>query len=285
MAMKYSYYPGCSLEATGVEYNLSTRAVAGALGMELVELPGWTCCGSSSAHAINRDLALGLAAHNIALAQEQGRDLVVPCSACYTRLSRADYQMRHDAGERVRAERLAGFSYTGQVRIYSFLEIVKDRVGYAEVTRAVRRPLAGLKVACYYGCLLVRPPEVRPFDRAEDPASLDELAAALGAEPVPWCYKTTCCGAGLSLTRPEVVGKLVARILSAAREAGAGALVTACPLCQNNLEMRRPADEDIPVFYFTELMGVALGLGEASGWLKKHLVDPFPLLHRLSLAG
>lgn len=283
--MQYSYYPGCSLEATGVEYNLSTRAVAGALGLELVELPGWTCCGSSSAHAVNKDLALGLAAHNIALAQEQGRDLVVPCSACYTRLSKADYEMRHDPAEKARAEKLAGFSYTGKIQIYSFLEIVKDRVGCDEVARAVRKPLTGLKVACYYGCLLVRPPEVRPFDRAEDPTSLDELAAALGAEPVPWCYKTSCCGAGLSLTRPEVVEQLVARLLAAAREAGADALVTACPLCQNNLEMRRPAQEGIPVFYFTELMGLAFGLGETPGWLKKHLVDPFPLLQRFSLVG
>ncbi|SHI76650.1 CoB--CoM heterodisulfide reductase iron-sulfur subunit B family protein [Desulfofundulus thermosubterraneus] len=283
--MQYSYYPGCSLEATGVEYNLSTRAVAGALGLELVELPGWTCCGSSSAHAVNKDLALGLAAHNIALAQEQGRDLVVPCSACYTRLSKADHEMRHDPEERARGEMLAGFSYTGEIQIYSFLEVVRVQVGMERVAQTVRRPLTGLKLACYYGCLLVRPPEVRPFDRAEDPTSLDELAAALGAEPVPWCYKTTCCGAGLSLTRPEVVEQLVARLLSAAREAGADALVSACPLCQNNLEMRRPAQEDIPVFYFTELMGLAFGLGEAPGWLKKHLVDPFPLLQRFSLAG
>ncbi|RKO67881.1 CoB--CoM heterodisulfide reductase iron-sulfur subunit B family protein [Desulfofundulus salinus] len=283
--MQYSYYPGCSLEATGVEYNLSTRAVAGALGLELVELPGWTCCGSSSAHAVNKDLTLGLAAHNIALAQQQGRDLVVPCSACYTRLSKADHQMRHDPGERARGEMLAGFSYTGEIQIYSFLEVVRVQVGMERVAQTVRQSLTGLKLACYYGCLLVRPPEVRPFDRAEDPTSLDELVAALGAEPVPWCYKTTCCGAGLSLTRPEVVEQLVARLLSAAREAGADALVSACPLCQNNLEMRRPAQEGIPVFYFTELMGLAFGLGEASGWLKKHLVDPFPLLQRFSLVG
>lgn len=134
------------------------------------------------------------------------------------------------------------------------------------MARTVRQPLTGLKLACYYECLLVRPPEVRPFDRAEDPTSLDEMVNALGAEPVSWCYKTTCCGAGLSLTRPEVVEQLVARLLAAAREAGADALVTACPLCQNNLEMRRQATEKLPVFYFTELMGLAFGLVEkASG--------------------
>ncbi|HHW42750.1 MAG TPA: heterodisulfide reductase subunit B [Desulfotomaculum sp.] len=283
--MQYSYYPGCSLEATGMEYDLSARAVAAALGMELAELKGWACCGSSSAHAVNRDLALGLAAHNIALAQEQGRDLLVPCAACYTRLSRADYRLRHEPDERARAEKLAGFSYTGGIQVYSFLEAVREHAGLKEIAGRVQRPLTGLKLACYYGCLLVRPPEVRPFDRAEDPQSLDEVVAALGAESVSWCYKTTCCGAGLSLTRPSVVGRLVGRLLSAAREAGAHALVTACPLCQNNLEMRRPAAENIPVFYFTELMGLAFGLDDARKWLKKHLVDPFALLQELSLAG
>lgn len=282
--MQYSYYPGCSLEATAIEYNLSTRAVAAALGVELVELPGWTCCGSSSAHAVHKDLALGLAAHNIALAQEHGRDLVVPCAACYARLCRADYLMRHDPQERAQGEKMVGFTYTGEIQVYSFLEVVKNHIGTEKIARAVQRPLTGLKVACYYGCLLVRPPEVRPFDRAEDPVSLDEVVAALGAEPVSWSYKTTCCGAGLSLTRPAVVKRMVGRLLAAAREAGAEALVTACPLCQNNLEMRRPAGESLPVFYFTELIGLALGLGEARAWLKKHLVDPLNLLQKLSLA-
>ncbi len=272
--MKLAYYPGCSLEATAREYDLSSRAVCRALGMELEELEDWSCCGSTSAHNLNHLLAAALAARNIALAQKSGLDVAVPCSACFARLRKADHLLRLGGEIREELEDLVEFKYTGEVAVISLLEAVVARAGLDRIRDMVTRPLEGLKLACYYGCLMVRPPEVRGFDRVENPEMLDRLVETLGAEARQWSYKTECCGAGLSLTRSEVVEGLVGRLAEAARAAGADALVTACPLCQSNLEMRQKKSPKIPSFYFTELMGVAMGLPEAPGWMARHLVDP-----------
>lgn len=272
--MKIAYYPGCSLEATAREYDQSSRAACRALGLELEELEDWNCCGSTSAHNLNHLLASSLAARNIALAQKSGLDVAIPCAACYARLRKADHLLRHGGEIKEELEEVVDFKYTGQVAVISLLEAVVARVGLDKVREKVTRPLKGLKVVCYYGCLMVRPPEVRGFDRVENPEMLDRLMEALGAEARQWSYKTECCGAGLSLTRPEVVEGLVGRLSEAARAAGADALVTACPLCQTNLEMRQKGSPKIPSFYFTELLGIALGLPEAPGWMAKHLNDP-----------
>lgn len=273
--MKFAYYPGCSLEATAQEYDLSARAAAAALGMELEELHDWSCCGATSAHSLNRRLALALPARNLKLAQEQGLDLVVPCAACYSRLRKADHALRTDPASRAGLEEVLGFTYTGRVQVYSMLDAVVHRVGLENVAAGVKRPLEGLKAACYYGCLSVRPPEAREFELPENPASLDRLVTALGAGAVSWSYKTECCGAGLSLTRSDVVHRLVDRILGAAVEAGANVVVTACPLCMSNLEMRRSRDfAGLPVLYFTELIGLAYQLPQAAAWLDRHLCQP-----------
>lgn len=273
--MKFAYYPGCSLEATAREFDLSARAAAGALGMELEELHDWNCCGATSAHSIKHQLALALPARNIKQAQEQDLDLVVPCAACYSRMRKADHALRNDSVARAEVEELLGFAYTGRVRVYSMLDAVVQGVGLEAVVAGVRKPLDGLKVACYYGCLLVRPPETREFEPPENPDSLDRLVTALGAEAVNWSYKTECCGASLSLTRSDVVRSLVDRILGAAVEAGAGAVVTACPLCMSNLEMRRSPDfAGLPVLYFTELIGLAHDLPQSTAWLDRHLCNP-----------
>lgn len=271
--MKLAYYPGCSLEATAREYDQSARAVCRELGLQLEELEDWSCCGSSSAHNLNHLLAAALAARNIALAQKSGLDVAVPCAACFARLRKADHLLRQGGEIKEELEELVEFEYTGQVAVISLLEAVVSRVGLSGLKEKVTRPLEGLRVACYYGCLMVRPPEVRGFDRVENPEMLDRLMEALGADVKQWSYKTECCGAGLSLTRPEVVEGLVGRLTGAARAAGAEALVTACPLCQNNLEMRQKGEERMPSFYFTELVGIAMGLPEAAGWTAKHLND------------
>lgn len=278
--MKIAYYPGCSLEATAREYDQSSRAACRALGLELEELEDWNCCGSTSAHNLNHLLASSLAARNIALAQKSGLDVAIPCAACYARLRKADHLLRQGGEIKEELEEVVDFKYTGQVAVISLLEAVVARVGLDKVREKVTRPLKGLKVVCYYGCLMVRPPEVRGFDRVENPEMLDRLMEALGAEVRQWSYKTECCGAGLSLTRPEVVEGLVGRLAEAARAAGAGALVTACPLCQANLEMRQKGSPKIPSFYFTELLGIALGLPEAPGWMAKHLNDPAGMIKR-----
>jgi heterodisulfide reductase subunit B len=283
--MKFSYYPGCSLHATAVEYGQSVQAAFEALDAPLVEIPDWNCCGASSAHNLNYMLSLCLPARNMAIAQEQGWALVVPCVGCLSRLKIADSVLRDDPARRRDIEDIVGFSYSGDLRILPPLEIVCNDVGLERVRERVQKPLEGLTVACYYGCLLVRPPEIAQFDDPEYPQSMDRLMEALGAKPVEWSWSTECCGGALSLTRRDIVEHLVTRLVDKAREAGAQMMVTACPLCQVNLEMRQSAEgEGFPILYFTELMGLAFGLEGAGKWLGKHLVSPLPLLQSLSLA-
>lgn len=283
--MKLAYYPGCSLESTSLEYDLSSRAVCRALDLDLVELPDWNCCGATSAHSTNHLLSLALPARNIKLAQEAGLDVVAPCSACYNRIKTCDWTLRHDPALREEIEKAAGFSFTGESAVLSLLEAVVTKAGLPRIKAAVKKPLSGLKLVAYYGCLMVRPLEVCTFDDPENPVSLDKVAAALGAEVLDWSYKTDCCGASLSLSRADAVTGMVSDILAAAVEAGASAVVTSCTLCHANLEMRRRERPGPPVFFFTELMAMAFQLPGYDEWLKKHLVDPFPLLKELALAG
>lgn len=283
--MRFSYYPGCSLEATAKEYDLSTREVCQALGVELVELEDWICCGATSAHSTNQKLGLTLPAYNVFLAQKKGLDVAVPCAACYNRLKKADYVMKNDEVKRHEIENMLGFNYEGKIQVYSLLEAMVKKVGIDFIGEKIKKPLKELKVVCYYGCLLVRPLEVTGYEQPENPETMDKLMAKLGAEVLPWSYKTECCGASLGLSNSEIVKGRVSKILSMAQEAGADAVVTACPLCQSNLEMRRKPEFKTPSFYFTELLGLALDLPGSQTWFKKHLVDPFHLLRSLSLAG
>lgn len=277
--MKLTYYPGCSLDATAREYDQSSRAVCRELGLELEELDDWNCCGSSSAHNINHILASALSARNIALAQRAGVDIAVPCAACFARLRKADQVLKTGGEAKEELEEIVNFKYTGEVGIISLLEAIVERAGLENIRNKVKRPLTGLNVVCYYGCLMVRPPEVRGFDRVENPMNLDMLLENLGATVHQWSYKTDCCGASLSLTRVEVVEELVARLTRAAREAGAEAIVTACPLCQSNLEMRQKGDDKLPSFYFTELLGLSMDLPDAMGWMRKHINSPSQLIN------
>ena len=282
--MRYSYYPGCSAHSTGLEYSLSTEATLRQLDVELEEIEGWNCCGASSAHALNHRLALTLPARNLALAQKAGGDLLIPCAACYNRLKGAELALRSNSEARAEIEADVGFNFTGQVRIRPLLAILHEDFGPQRVAAETRRPLSGLKVVPYYGCLLVRPPRVAQFDDPDDPRLMASLLRAAGAEVMPWSHATDCCGAGLSLPRSDAVYRLVGRLAERAREAGAEALVTACPLCQVNLEMRQPARPRLPAFYFTELLGLAFDLPEARRWWPKHLIDPRPLLRSHNLA-
>jgi heterodisulfide reductase subunit B2 len=278
--MKYSYYPGCSLHATGLEYDHSTRAVFRALGVDLDELEDWNCCGASSGHSLSASAATALPARNIAIAQKTGLDLLVPCAACFNRLKVAEHALKTDAAERQAIEQAVGFEYGGTLRIRNPLDVIANEIGLAQVGKMIKRPLTDMRVVGYYGCLLVRPPEVVQFDDPEHPQLLDGLLDRLGAKPLDWACATTCCGGSLSLTRVKIVNKLVDDLVARAREAGAQAMVTACPLCQMNLEMRQTAAGKMPVVYFTELMGLAFGLPERAGWWSKHLISPQELVGR-----
>ena len=282
--MEFSYYPGCSLHATGLEYDMSTRAVFRALGVTLVEIKDWVCCGASSAHSTSGELAVNLPAINLALAQEAAHgDLLAPCAACFNRSKAADHALRNDPARRQAIEAALGFEYTGVVHVKNPLEVVIGDIGLERLREGVKRPLSGLKVVSYYGCLLVRPPHVMQFDQPEHPVVMNHILEALGADVKEWSYAVDCCGGSGALPRTDVGRKLVSRLVAAAREAGAEALVTACPLCQMNLEMRQTVTPAMPAFYFTELMGVALGLPDTKAWWGKHLVAPAPLLQAAGL--
>ena len=265
--MKYAYFPGCSLESTARSFDLSTRAVCRELGISLEEIPEWTCCGSTPAHASSDSLSVALPTLNLQKAQAAGLPLMVACASCYARLRIANHRISSDPEDRRRAERITGRTYDGGVEVRHVLDVLVNHLGLDAIRAKVRRPLAGLRVACYYGCLLTRPPEIVAFDDAEHPASLDALAAAAGAEPVEWPFKTECCGAGLSMTNSGVVARLSHKLLSMARASGADCLAVACPLCHVNLDLRQAdaakahgAFQPTPVLYVTQLLGLALGL-------------------------
>lgn len=270
--MDFSYYPGCSLESTACEYDESVRAVFSSLKVGLQELEDWSCCGASSAHSLNHELSLTLPARNLAIAQKIGHDLVVPCAACYNRLKSADHEMQTSQERRAFIEKTVGFQYNGTVAVRPLLDVIGNAVGLERIKARVKQPLAGLEVVSYYGCLLVRPPEIAQFDDPENPTLMGEILTALGADDHPWSYATDCCGGSLVLTKSGVAARLVNRLVDRAREAGASAIVTSCPMCQMSLEMRQDKDvQPIPIFYFTELMGLAFGLDKARAWWGKHL--------------
>ncbi|RJQ30903.1 MAG: heterodisulfide reductase subunit B [Peptococcaceae bacterium] len=282
--MRFFYYPGCSLEATAKEYDYSARKVCQALDIELIE-SDWSCCGATSAHSLNRMLSIALPARNISLAQEMGSDILAPCSACYNRLKRTDKLLREDENTRLEIEDIVEFKYSGNIQIYSLLEALVKIYGIKNIVQKMKKPLKGLKVVCYYGCMLVRPPEVTNFDRPENPVTMDELISELGADVKMWSYKTECCGAHQGAVNAKFTYHLINNLLEMAMEAGAQAMVTTCPLCQSTLEMRRNAEYNIPSFYFTELIELALGIPVKKIWFDKHLVNPLPLLQSLSLAS
>jgi len=283
--MKYAYYPGCSLHATGLEYDQSTRAALGALDVELEELREWNCCGASSAHALDANAAVILAARNLALAQRTQRDLVAPCAACFNRLKTAEHILKTDPARRATLEHALDFYYADAIQILNPIDLVVNHIGLKRVRAAVKNPLTDLRVVSYYGCLLVRPPHITQFDDPEQPRALDQLLSAIGAQPVEWADATHCCGGSLSLTRANIVAKLVDDLVAHARAAGAQIIATACPLCQINLEMRQTRAAKLPVVYFTELMGLAFGLKESRKWWGKHLINPRALVSRYSVVA
>jgi heterodisulfide reductase subunit B2 len=265
--VKYAFFPGCSLESTSWDYDISTRAVCRALGIELEDIPGWVCCGSTPAHASNADLAIGLPAFNLQKAEGMGLPIMTACASCYGRLRTANHKIRQSDVERATAERLTGHPYDGGVAVQHVLDVLVNGYGAESIRARVRRTFSGLRIASYYGCLLSRPPDIVAFDNPEHPTGMDELVAATGAEPVDWPYKTECCGASLSMTHTDVVCRLGHRLLSMARQAGAECIVVACPMCQVNLDLRQPdasraygAIPETPVLYITQLLGLALGL-------------------------
>jgi heterodisulfide reductase subunit B len=290
--MKYAYYPGCSLEGACAPYDRSLRLVFNALGHDLEELDDWNCCGATMYMSVKETVALTVSARNLALAEKNGNGsfLVAPCSACYTTLLKTNRYLRElpQMQEQVNeALGEAGLSYDGSVRVRHPLDILVNHIGVETIARRARRSLLGLKIAPYYGCQIVRPEPA--FDDRDWPTSLDSLFGALGAECVYFPDRVRCCGGMLMTTRPSLGEELTDDILECAARNGADVVVTTCPLCHINLETigrqlrRNGARKRIPILFFTQLLGVALGQSPEAMDLDRSLV---PLGERLSaLAG
>jgi heterodisulfide reductase subunit B len=287
--LKYVFYPGCSLEGTAKDFYRSTLAVAAKLGLELPEIRDWICCGSTAAHSSDPLLADALPAQNLRAAGDA--TVAVACAACYSRLKMANHHIAGDAAARAKVAQVVGGDYDGSTPVRHMLEILGQDM-QPEIAAAIRRPLAGLRVACYYGCLLSRPPEVTQFDDAENPTLMDRLLETAGATPVDWPHKTECCGASFSIADSSIVVELTDKILAMAQAAGVDCIATACPLCQLNLDMRQKDVEakygrryDMPIFYFTQLLGLAMGCSASELSLNSLIVDPRRLLESKGLGG
>ncbi len=282
----YGYYPGCSLHSTGAEYDISFQAVCERMGIELQEPKGWICCGSTPAHSTSKLLAAALPARSLALYEAAGiKDIVVPCAACFSRFKASLHELEHDKQLKKDVDDVVGRPFAGKVNILNPLEVLLKLLTPEKAKGLVTPPLSHLKVVCYYGCLLTRPPKVMQFDECEYPMSMDKILKTVGIKAVDWSYKTDCCGGSLALTRTDIVVKLVHDILEETKAVGANAIAVACPLCHANLDTRQTEVEEkygttynIPIFYFTQLIGLAFGVPADNLALRKHLVSPEPLL-------
>ncbi len=281
----YSYYPGCSAEATASPLGISVPPVARALDIDLAELEDWNCCGSTPYNSVNKLEAGAMAARNLALAEKTGLDLVTPCSNCYVVLSSVNTHLKElpDFRENVNEALAAGnLTYGGGVKVRHLAEVLYTDITPEGLSGKVTNPLKGLKVASYYGCQLVRP---NGFDDPESPHSLDELVTSLGAEAVPWELKARCCGSSLIMPEPDVALGLINKLLKNAQERGAQCLVTPCPLCQINLDAYQSqvnskfnTSYNLPVLFVTQLIGVALGIPAKELALSKNIVSPMRVL-------
>lgn len=282
--MRIGYYPGCSLHSTFREGDESLRTIAPLLDIELSEIDDWCCCGATSGHATNYLLSVALPARNLAIAEGDGHERVLaPCAACYNRLAVAQHEMmsRPDIDHRVRE--MLGRPFANSVGVCNVVDFLHEMA--PTIADRVTRPLTGFRIACYYGCLLVRPGEVCSVDDREDPTTMERVVAATGATPLAWDMRLECCGAAFSLSRTSTVVRLGRVILEDARAAGADAIIVACPMCHSNLDFRQPAmlgreAPEIPILYLAELVGLALGADPWDLGFGRHFVDPRPFLDR-----
>jgi len=287
---KLTYYPGCSSHGTSLEYDHTMRITLKSLDVAVQDMTDWNCCGATSAHVMTENLALALPLRNLIMAEKVSNDpMVISCAACYSRMKATKIEMdsKPDLRKKINTTVEEG-TYMGTVDVKSLLQYCYEDVGIDEIKLRVKKPLWGLKVACYYGCLLTRPKHIANFDSAEYPMSMDHIVEALGAKAVDFDYKTECCGASFSISNTELVVELTGKILEVAKEAGADIIAVACPMCQSNLDMRQFQIEksrgekfDIPVVYITQLMALAFGHPVSELKLSRHIVPAEPMLGKI----
>lgn len=297
--MKYGYMPGCSLEKNASAYNQSTLALTGPFDLQFVELEDWNCCGATEYFSINILPAYAIVGRNLAIAAQQKinndtHQLVSPCSACFLNLKKTDHYMGEskDLNKKVnQALGAGGLSYEpGSVKVRHLLEIFVKDVGFDAIAEKVTKPLYNLKIAPYYGCLLTRPVLDETFDKAEYPTSLDTLMEKLGATVVDFPLKTHCCGGHMTQISEGVALDLLHRLLKNAADYEADAIVTLCPMCQLNLDAYQDAVNrkygtsfHMPILYFTQMIGLAMGMQPADLGFGKELVDAGPALAKIGV--
>ncbi len=289
--MQVAYYPGCSLEGTAQDYAMSIQGISARLNILLDEIPDWNCCGATSAHSINHRASIELAGRNLNLATQPVQfglphaDLLVPCPLCFNRLKTAALALESEQKEYYRITIPESIPH-----IWDIANFFAEDNMLRRVAKHVKHPLKNLKAVCYYGCMANRPPEVSETADYENPQSLDRIMANIGATAIAWPFKTDCCGASQVLSHPETVSRLVGKLYDMAQQVGAQAIVVSCQMCQANLDMYQDkisADWgkhfDMPIYYFTELIGLAMGEPDVKKWLSGHIADPFTLLRELGL--
>ena len=284
MSSRIAFYPGCSLEGTASSFETSMTAVFEKLGIEYETLKDWNCCGATSAHALDHKLYLSLNLRNLALAQEQGfEEIFAPCAACYHRLACADLEISKNPNLAETLKSETGYEYRGSVKVRNVLDLLTTNVGIERIKAAVKVPLTGMRIACYYGCLNTRIPRADCFDDREYPMSMDRIVRALSGEVIDWSYKTECCGASLFVTAPAASAKLCGKILKDAAARNVDCIAVACPMCQNNLDAKQDEvraefgiSRAIPIVFITQLMGLAYGIDESRLQLESSIV-PFDL--------
>jgi len=277
--MKVGYFPGCSQTGTAKEYDISLRKVVEKLGTSFDELKDWSCCGATSAHVTNHQLSNALAMRNIMIAEQQGLDeMVAPCAACYNRLVLSQHETNKHPEVKAKVESILETKFAKDVKVMNLLELFM-KIGLEKIKENRKVELKELKVACYYGCLLVRPSDITKFDDSEQPESMEKVVEMTGAKTVDWNSKVECCGAAHSIARRDIVLDLSKKILDDAKSHGANLMVVACPMCHTNLDMRQTAmkhvnseHQDFPVLYLTELIGLALGMDEKELGINLHTI-------------
>ena len=284
--MKVTYYPGCSLEGTAKDYAESILGICASLDIQLEEVPDWNCCGATAAHSIDHRAGIELAGRTMNLAARLPHaDMLVPCPMCFNRLKTAAWALNQEFDNRY------GMHLESSLpKVWDLANFLASDAMLEIMARNIRKPLEGLKVVSYYGCMANRPPEITESIDFENPQALDRIIQTLGATAIPWAYKTDCCGASQVLSRPDIVSRLVGKLYDMAQRVGAQAIVVSCQMCQANLDMHQEkigADWGkrfaFPVYYFTELMGLAQDVTGVGKWLKRHITDPIALLKQLNL--
>ena len=271
--MKLSFYPGCSLEGMAVDYARSIDAVFQALDIDLIEIDDWSCCGATAAHSLSEAMSVILPARNLYAAEQMGLDIVSCCANCFNRLRFSQQMIQKRVLD-------IPWPVTGDLKIHDMTRFLAEPAMIKQIKKRVLKPLNGLKLVCYYGCQMVRPPRITGYTDYENPQTLDRISAATGAQVIDWSYKSTCCGASIGIARREIGNSLTKRLLDKARRAGAEAIVVSCPLCQSNLDMiqKDRLEIPIPIFYFTELLRLSFSDRGNPKWFKMHFVDPVSLL-------